>query len=101
MIDNKTPKVFISYCRQPEENMIRTQQLAERLARNGVYVVIDLWDLKDGQDKNAYMEKMVTDPSVDKVLMVCNRNYVEKADSRKGGVGAESTIISAELYEST
>lgn len=97
---NSTPKVFISYCRQPEENLIRTQQLAERLARNGVYVVIDLWDLKDGQDKNAYMESMVTDPTVDKVLMVCNKNYVEKADSRKGGVGAESTIISAELYES-
>lgn len=97
---NNTPQVFISYCRQPEENLIRTQQLAERLARNGVYVVIDLWDLKDGQDKNAYMESMVTDPTMDKVLMVCNKEYVEKADRRKGGVGAESTIISAELYES-
>lgn len=97
---NNTPQVFISYCRQPEENLIRTQQLAERLARNGVYVVIDLWDLKDGQDKNAYMESMVTDPTMDKVLMVCNKDYVEKADRRKGGVGAESTIISAELYES-
>ena len=97
---NNAPKVFISYCRQPEENLIRTQLLAERLARNGVYVVIDLWDLKDGQDKNAYMESMVTDPTMDKVLMVCNKDYVEKADRRKGGVGAESTIISAELYES-
>lgn len=97
---NKSPKVFISYCRQPEENLLRTQQLAERLTRNGVYVVIDLWDLKDGQDKNAYMERMVSDPTVDKVLMICNKNYVEKADARKGGVGAESTIISAELYES-
>lgn len=97
---NNTPQVFISYCRQPEENLIRTQQLAEHLARNGVYVVIDLWDLKDGQDKNAYMESMVTDPTMDKVLMVCNKDYVEKADRRKGGVGAESTIISAELYES-
>lgn len=97
---NNSPKVFISYCRQPEENLLRTQQLAERLTRNGVYVVIDIWDLKDGQDKNAYMERMVTDPTVDKVLMVCNKNYVEKADARKGGVGAESTIISSELYES-
>lgn len=97
---NNAPKVFISYCRQPEENLLRTQQLAERLTRNGVYVVIDLWDLKDGQDKNAYMERMVTDPTVDKVLMICNKNYVEKANARKGGVGAESTIISSELYES-
>lgn len=97
---NNTPKVFISYCRQPEENLIRTQQLAERLTRDGVYVVIDLWDLKDGQDKNSYMEKMVTDPTVDKVLLICNKQYVEKADKRKGGVGIESTIISNELYES-
>lgn len=97
---NNSPKVFMSYCRQPEENLLRTQQLAERLTRNGVYVVIDLWDLKDGQDKNAYMERMVTDPTVDKVLMVCNKDYMEKANSRKGGVGAESTIISSELYES-
>lgn len=97
---NNTPQVFISYCRQPEENLIRTQQLAQRLMRDGVYVVIDLWDLKDGQDKNSYMERMVTDPSVDKVLLICNKQYVEKADSRKGGVGIESTIISSELYGS-
>jgi hypothetical protein len=97
---NNSPKVFISYCRQPEENLIKTQQLAERLTRNGVYVVIDIWDLKDGQDKNAYMEKMVNDPTVDKVLLICNKQYVQKADKRKGGVGIESTIISAELYES-
>lgn len=96
---NNCPKVFISYCRQPEENLIKTQQLAERLTRNGVYVVIDLWDLKDGQDKNVYMEKKVADPTVDKVLIVCNKQYVEKADKRFGGVGIESTIISAELYE--
>ena len=38
---NYTPKVFISYCPQPEENLIRTQQLTERLTRDGVYVVID------------------------------------------------------------
>lgn len=100
MIDNH-PKVFISYCRQPEENLIRAQQLADRLTQNGVYVVIDLWDLKDGQDKNEYMEKMVTDPSVDKVLLICNKQYVEKANKRKGGVGIESTIISSELYEKT
>ena len=81
---NNTPQVFISYCRQPEENLIRTQQLAQRLMRARVYVVIDLWDLKDGQDKDSYMERMVTDPSVDKVLLICNKQYVDKADSRKG-----------------
>lgn len=97
---NNTPKVFILYRRQPEENLIRAQQVAERLTRNGVYVVIDLWNLKDGQDKNSYMEKMVTNPTVDKVLLIFNKQYVEKADKQKGGVGVESTIISNEFYKS-
>jgi hypothetical protein len=44
------------------------------------------------------MEQMVTDVSVGKVIMVCDRKYTDKANARKGGVGAESQIISPELY---
>lgn len=40
----------------------------------------------------------MTDPAVDKVLIVSDRVYVEKADGREGGVGTETQIISAELY---
>lgn len=97
MLENK-PKIFISYCQQPESNRIKVLQLAERLTRDGVYVVIDEWDLRNGQDKNVFMEKMVNDESVDKVLMLINKNYAEKANNRTGGVGIESTIISEEIY---
>lgn len=45
------------------------------------------------------MEKMVTDPNVTKVLIICDKSYAEKADARKGGVGTESQIISTETYE--
>jgi hypothetical protein len=41
---------------------------------------------------------MVTDPSVTHVLAICDRAYAEKANTRKGGVGAESQILSAEVY---
>ena len=44
------------------------------------------------------MEKMVTDSDINKVLIICNKDYVEKADCRKGGVGTESTIMSDEIY---
>ena len=47
-----TPEVFISYSWHPKENQIRVQQLAERLSSDGVRVIIDIWDLQDGQDKN-------------------------------------------------
>ncbi|MEO8271408.1 MAG: hypothetical protein ABI557_16925, partial [Aureliella sp.] len=46
----------------------------------------------------AFMERMVTDPDVSKVAVICDKSYAERAKSRKGGVGAESQIMSAELY---
>ena len=45
-----------------------------------------------------FMESMVTDATVVKVLVLCDRKYQEKADARAGGVGTESQIISQELY---
>lgn len=44
------------------------------------------------------MEKMVTDPSISKVILVCDQVYKAKADGRAGGVGTETQIISAEVY---
>lgn len=93
-----TPKVFISYSWHPKENQIRVQQLAERLSSDGVHVIIDIWDLQDGQDKNKFMEQMVTNPEVKKVLLICTKEYTQKANDRKGGVGIESTIVSEEIY---
>jgi hypothetical protein len=65
---------------------------------DGVDVVLDVWDLKEGDDKYAFMERMVTDESVTHVLMFCDAEYAEKADKRKAGVGTESQIISQEVY---
>lgn len=92
------PKVFISYSWHPEENKIRVEQLARRLMSDGIDVTLDVWSLKDGQDKYVFMEKMVTDTEINKVLIICNQDYAEKADCRKGGVGTESTIMSDEIY---
>ena len=71
------PKVFISYSWHPEENKIRVEQLARRLMSDGVDVTLDVWSLKDGQDKYVFMEKMVTDSDINKVLIICNRDYAE------------------------
>jgi len=64
-------------------------------------MILDKWDLKPGNDSIKFMESMVTDPSVTKVIMICDRVYVEKADARTGGVGTESQIISPEIYGSS
>jgi len=89
------PKIFISYAWSNTERVI---ELAQRLKNDGIVVVIDNWGLKEGQDKYAFMEQSVTDDTINKVLIICDKAYAEKADNRKGGVGDETIIISTEVY---
>lgn len=66
--------------------------------QDGVNVKLDVWDLKHGHDKYVFMEQMVKDPDIKKVLVICNEDYARKADDRTGGVGTESTIMSSDIY---
>jgi hypothetical protein len=93
-----TPKVFISYSWSSPEHQDWVIDLAKELAGSGVQIVLDKWDLKEGHDSIAFMEKMVTDPAITKVILVCDKVYVTKADGRAGGVGTETQIISPEVY---
>lgn len=97
------PKVFISYSWTNQQHMDRVREWAEHLMADGIQVVMDIFDLKEGDDKYAYMERMVADESVTHVLMFCDSRYAEKADKQKdsSGVGTESQIISSELYSQT
>ena len=94
------PKLFISYCWSNEEHEEWVLRLGTELRDNGVDVILDKWDLKEGNDANAFMEKMVSDEDIKKVILVIDEQYSEKADRRTGGVGTETQIISAESYES-
>ena len=93
-----SPKVFISYSWKPIGNKQKTIALAERLESEGVNVVLDEWNLAEGQDKYQFMEQMVNDVEVKRVLIICNKEYSDKANSKSGGVGIESLIISDEVY---
>jgi hypothetical protein len=48
-------KVFISYSWAVQEKVI---ELAERLLANGIEVILDVYDLKDGNDKYAFMSSV-------------------------------------------
>ena len=93
------PKAFISYSWSSAGHCDSIRSYAERLVNDGVDVVLDQWSLSEGQDKYAFMEKMVTDPSVTHVLIFSDAQYAKKADNRKAGVGTESQIISKEVYD--
>lgn len=94
------PKVFISYSWSSKTHQEHIKNIVERLAADGVESVVDIYDLKEGDDKYHYMERMVQDESVTHVLVICDKKYSEKANSRKDGVGTESIIISQEIYSS-
>ncbi len=94
----KSKKVFISYSWAVQERVV---ELAERLIANGIDVILDVYDLKDGNDKYAFMEQSVNDPTVDHVLIICDKTYTEKANNRSGGVGDETVIITPEVYGNT
>lgn len=95
---NEPPKVFISYSWSGPEHEKFVLELATALRDHGVDAILDKWKLKPGQDKFVFMESMVTDKNVQKVLVLCDQQYKAKADDRSGGVGTESQIISSELY---
>ena len=92
------PKLFISYSWTTPSHVAWVIQLATRLRESGIDVILDKWDLKEGQDSHAFMERMVTDPEIKKVLIICDKEYVAKADDRSGGVGTETQIITPEIY---
>ncbi|MEW6437335.1 MAG: SEFIR domain-containing protein [Pseudomonadota bacterium] len=94
------PKLFISYSWSSPDHEKWVLELAEELVGAGIEVVLDKWDLKPGHDANVFMEGMVTDPSVTKVLLICDQKYAEKSNVREGGAGTEAQIISPELYKS-
>lgn len=93
------PKVFVSYSWTTSEHQELVRSWADRLLADGIDVVLDVYDLKEGDDKHSFMERMVTDPSVTHVLVICDKEYTLKANNRKAGVGTESQIISKGVYE--
>jgi hypothetical protein len=93
------PKVFISYSWSSSHHQEMVKYWADRLIADGIDVIIDIYDLNEGDNKYTFMESMVTDSSVTHVLVICDAKYAEKADSRTAGVGTESQIISSEVYK--
>ncbi len=94
-------RAFISYSWSSVTHEEWVLGLAGRMMEDGIDVILDKWELQPGRDPIAFMEQMVTNADVKKVLMICDRTYKEKADGREGGVGKEAQILTAEIYEKT
>ncbi len=89
------PRVFISYTGADKQNAGWVKTLATVLREHGVDARLDMFHLKPGLDMPQWMTNEVI--MADKVLLVCDRYYMEKADFRKGGVGWETMIIQGDM----
>lgn len=98
MIDQEKPKVFISYSWTNQDHIQWVVDLAHELGDAGVHVILDKFDLREGDDSIQFMERIVNDPTVQKVLLICDRVYAEKTNARAGGAGVEAQIISPRIY---
>lgn len=94
------PKVFISYSWSSEAHKQWVLELAEKLvAKSGVEVILDRWHGVVGHDRFQFMEESIR--VADKVLVICDKTYCEKANGRHGGVGTETIIITPDVYKDT
>ena len=91
------PKVFISYSHDSPEHKQWVSELAAKLRRKEVDVILDQWHLHPGDDSTPFMERGIRDS--DRVLVICTDSYVRKANAGEGGVGYESRIITKQLVQ--
>ena len=91
----KNPRVFISYTGADLQNRKWVKDFACRLRGCGVNARLDMFHLKPGQDLPQWMTNELI--MADKVLLICDKYYAEKADNRKGGVGWETMIIQGDM----
>jgi hypothetical protein len=89
------PKVFISYSWDSNEHKAWTKQLATRLRGDGIDVTLDQWSVVPGDQLPKFMETAIRENSY--VVIICTPNYKLKSDERKGGVGYEGDIMTAEV----
>ncbi len=57
-------RLFISYSWSTPEHEDWVLRLATELRESGIDVILDKWNLKEGHDAFAFMEKMVSDKDV-------------------------------------
>lgn len=91
----KNPRVFISYTGIDAKNRNWVKSFACKLRESGVDARLDMFHLKPGQDLPQWMTNELI--MADKVLLICDKFYAEKADNRKGGVGWETMIIQGDM----
>jgi hypothetical protein len=91
-------RVFVSYTKSTEQHGEWVKGIAAHLRSVGVDARLDVWHLRAGMDVAQWMSNELD--MADRVLLICDALYTQKADGRHGGVGWEIRIIQGDLLQS-
>jgi hypothetical protein len=89
-----TPRAFLSYAWESDEHREWVRRFAIQLRNDGVNITLDQWEVQPGDQLPAFMERAVREN--DYVIIVCTPTYRERSNERRGGVGYEGDIMTAE-----
>lgn len=90
------PTAFISYSWEDPAHKLWAATLATQLRTDGVDVHLDQWHSVPGDQLPRFMEREIRENQY--VIVVCTPKYKSKSDERKGGVGYEGDIMTAEVF---
>jgi hypothetical protein len=88
-------RVFISYCHTSPEHEKWVESLGTFLRESGIDARLDIWHLRRGMDLPQFMTNELT--LAERVVLVSDERYADKADGRVGGVGWETMVIQGDM----
>lgn len=88
-------RVFISHTSATEDEKEWVKSLALFLLEQGFQARIDILHLRHGMDLSQWMCNELF--LANKVIIICDEKYKNKADGRLGGVGWETMIIQGDM----
>jgi hypothetical protein len=91
----ETVRVFVSHTSTTDEAVEWVKDLALCLIDNGIQARLDRFHLRRGMDLPQWMCNELA--LAQKVVVVCDETYKQKADGRLGGVGWETMIIQGDV----
>lgn len=94
-LQERPPRVFMSYSHSSPEHKEWVASLGRFLRQNGVDVRLDTWHLRHGMDIPQFMTNELE--LADRVVLVSEEKYAQKANGRVGGVGWETMIVQGDI----
>lgn len=90
-------RVFVSYSHTSPDHQQWVESIATFLRQNGIDARLDAWHLRRGMDLPQWMTNELA--LAERVVLVSDERYAEKADGRVGGIGWETMIVQGDMSQ--